>query len=70
MKTAGIAIDDWKLPIFKKWLDGAGYKFTQHAGLSFGTLLLKVEAESIDRLANIIEASNKEAAQWKKNQLN
>lgn len=26
----GIAIDNWKLPIFKKILDEAGIEFTEH----------------------------------------
>lgn len=32
MKTAGVVIDDWKLPIFKRHLDGAGSKYTEFLG--------------------------------------
>ena len=32
--NAGIAIDAWKLTIFKKHLDDAGYEYTEHPGLT------------------------------------
>lgn len=41
MKTAGIAIDDWKLPTFTRILNAAGYGFSQHPGIAPNTLLLR-----------------------------
>jgi hypothetical protein len=60
MKTAGIAIDDWKLAIFKRHLDAAGYVYTEHPGLTKGTLLLKVQTDFIAPLKTVIEAAQKE----------
>ncbi len=60
MKTAGIAIDEWKLPTFKRVLEGAGYTFTKHQGLTTDTLLLKVKTDSISDLQPVIEKANKE----------
>ena len=60
MKTAGIAIDAWKLPTFKRILDGAGYAFTEHPGLTRDTLLLKVKTSSVADLQPIVEKANKE----------
>jgi len=62
MKKSGVAIDDWKLPIFKKHLDKAGYAYTEHPGLMEGTLLLQVQYEWVSDLEPIIEAANKECA--------
>jgi len=60
MKTAGIAIDKWKLPIFKRHLEGAGYSYTEHPGLTADTMLLKVKAEFIAPLQKVVEAAQKE----------
>lgn len=61
MKIAGVAIDKYKLPVFKKHLDGAGYTFTESPGLSPETLILKVPYKWVHELKSIIEAANKEA---------
>lgn len=60
MKTVGIAIDDWKLPVFKRHLDRAGYSYTEHPGLTKDMLFLKVKAEFVSDLQPIIEAAQKE----------
>lgn len=62
MKTAGVVIDDWKLPIFKKHLDAAGWIYTEHSGVTDDTLTLKVQCEWIGDLQPIIEAANRECA--------
>jgi len=62
MLKAGIAIDDWKLPIFKRHLSEAGYQFEQHPGVTKDTLTLTVFATSIDELGEIVLAANTEAA--------
>lgn len=60
MNTAGVVIDDWKLPVFKKHLDTAGYSYTEHPGITKGTLTLKVKYEWVADLKQIIEAANEE----------
>lgn len=60
MKTVGIAIDDWKLPVFKRHLDRAGYRYTEHPGLTKNTLLLKVKTEFVSGLQPVVEAAQKE----------
>ena len=67
MKTAAIAIDDWKLEIFKKHLDKAGYAYEKCKGLTENMLILSVKTKSIAKLKPIVEAANKEAAWVKKN---
>lgn len=52
---AGVAIDKWKLSIFKKHLDEAGFKYTEHPGVTKDTLLLKVETVSAGALQPTIE---------------
>lgn len=66
MKTAGVAIEKWKLPIFKKHLDKAGYSFTEHPGVTSDTLLLRVKYEWVAKLQPIIEAALKECAKEKR----
>ncbi|MGV0961868.1 MAG: hypothetical protein ACOYB1_18740 [Limnohabitans sp.] len=61
MSNAEVLIDDWKLPVFKKHLDNAGYAYTEHPGLVKGTLTLKVKYEWVSELKPIIEAANKES---------
>jgi hypothetical protein len=60
MKTAGIAIYSWKLPIFKKHLDAAGYSYTQHLGVTSDTMLLKLQIDRIVELEPILEAAQTE----------
>ena len=67
MKRAAIAIDTWKLPIFKKHLDKAGYTFTEHDGLIRGTLTLHVDYEWVAALKPVVEAANEECAKGKQN---
>ena len=61
-KLAAVAIDNWKLQIFKKHLDAAGYKYTEHPNLIGETMLLKVHYEWVAELQPIIEAANAECA--------
>jgi len=66
MKCAGIALDDWKMPVFKQVLTAAGYEYTEHPGLIDKTLTLKVECEDLDKLAVVIKKANKQAAKQKR----
>lgn len=60
MKTAGIVIDNWKLAIFKRHLDGAGYSYTEHPGLTENTMVLRVKCDLIAPLQRVLEAAVKE----------
>ena len=60
MITAGIMIDDWKFPIFKKRLTDTGYSFTKLPGITKDTLLLQVETESLESLKLTVEKINAE----------
>lgn len=62
---AAIALDKWKLPIFKKHLDKAGFKYTKHPGLTKDSVTLTVKTESISRLKPVVIAANSEAARTK-----
>lgn len=63
MKTAAFVIDDWKLPIFKRHLDQAGYAFENAGAFTAGTTILKVETDNLEALATVARAAAKEAAQ-------
>ena len=62
MKKAAIAIDDWKLPIFKQRLTEAGYSFKQGPGLTKNTLMLTVDTNNVAALGAVVQAANNEAA--------
>lgn len=64
--TAGVVLDDWKLPVFKKHLDAAGYKYDEPVPFTDGTLTLKVHYEWVHKLKPIIEAAQRECAKSKR----
>lgn len=69
MRTVGIAVDDWKLSIFTKRLNEAGYAFSQHPGLIDKTSLLRVECEASEvmtKLKSLVQAAEVEAFNKKK----
>lgn len=59
---AGVVIDDWKLPVFKRHLDAAGFKYTQHPGVTPDTITLKVITEWVHKLQPVVKAANDECA--------
>lgn len=59
---AGIVIDDWKLPIFKRHLSQAGHVYEQAPGVTKATLLLTVETDNVAALEIVVRAANAEAA--------
>ena len=61
MKTAGIMIDEWKLPIFERHLNQAGYAF-KNAGVMGGSLVLRVDTTNLVALAEVVKAASEEAA--------
>lgn len=64
-KKCLIAIDSWKLPIFKKHLTDAGYQCDVDPGVSPDTLFLTVFVLSEWVLEPIVRAANNEAARSK-----
>ena len=60
--TAAVAIDTWKLPIFKKALDHKGYKYTKHDTEVPACLILRVEYEDLESLNALVKKTNKKAA--------
>jgi hypothetical protein len=63
---AGVVLDDWKLPIFKKHLDAAGYKYDEPVPFTNRTLTLKVHCEWVSQLQPIIEAAQRECAEMRR----
>lgn len=61
-KRAAVVLDTWKLPIFKKHLDAAGYKYDEPVPFTAGTLLLKVHYEWVHQLQPIVGAAQRECA--------
>lgn len=39
---AGVAVDKWKVPVFKRHLDQSGFVYTEHPGVTRDTAMLKV----------------------------
>ena len=61
-KKAAVAIDAWKLPVFKKHLDAAQCAYKVGPGITGDTLIITVQYEWVAELKPIIEAANKECA--------
>ena len=51
---AGIAVDNWKLPFFRKRLTDAGYVYHDGGALTHDTTLLTVEADDVSALGRVI----------------
>jgi hypothetical protein len=59
---AGIAVDNWKLPIFRKRLAFAGYEYQDGGPLTADATLLTVETSDMPGLTMVIEACQRECA--------
>lgn len=57
---AGIVVDDWKLPIFRKHLTDAGYTYEDAGGLTAATTVLKVPYTNMLHLKEVVEAAQEE----------
>jgi hypothetical protein len=57
---AGIAVDNWKLPIFRKRLTDAGYEYEDGGALTGDTTLLTVETENTLALQKLLESCQSE----------
>jgi hypothetical protein len=51
---AGVPVDDWKLPVFRKALTDAGYTYTDAGEITPGTTMLHVETASVVALALVL----------------
>lgn len=52
---AGIVVDDWKLLVFRKRLEEAGYEYTDGGGPLVDTTLLLVETDNLLALKEVLE---------------
>lgn len=55
MAKAGIAVDDWKLPVFRKKLTEAGFAYEDRGPITGDTTMLAVETDEVRRLAQVLE---------------
>lgn len=53
---AGIAVDNWKLPVFRRRLEAAGYQYQDGGPLTADATLLTVETADMLALKKVIEA--------------
>ena len=53
-KKCGIALDDYKLPIFRRELDAAGFAYEDMGELTPGTTLLQVKTSKVSKLSDLI----------------
>lgn len=67
-KKAAVAVDDWKLPVFRKHLDAAGYKYEEPVRFTPGTSILQVHYEWVHELKPIIEAAHRECERQRKSE--
>lgn len=52
---AGIGVDNWKLPIFRRRLKEAGYEYEDDGPLTGDTTLLTVETSDILALKKVLQ---------------
>lgn len=52
---AGIGVDNWKLPVFRKRLTEAGYSYEDAGPLTGDTTLLTVETDNMFALKKVLE---------------
>ena len=64
MKKAGVAVDNWKLPIFEKLLAENGYKYKKYPFVG-DTSILKVKCKSIAKLQPVIEEAQEKCRKSK-----
>ncbi len=66
MAKAGIAVDDWKLPVFRRQLTAAGFEYEDRGPLTGDTTMLAVETDDVPRLAALLKDCQAECAKkWK-----
>lgn len=61
----GIAVDDWKVPIFKEILTVEGYTFKVTDGLTTDMRMITVEAPEIKRIKSVVQKCQNKCAELK-----
>lgn len=61
----GIAVDDWKLPIFRRVLEESGFKYEDKGGFSGNCTLLMVETDSTQLLSKAVFKAHSECERSK-----
>ncbi len=62
---AGIGVDNWKLPVFRKRLKAAGYQYEDAGPLTGDTTLLTVKTGDILKLKKLLEECQTECRESK-----
>lgn len=57
---AGIAVDDWKLPVFRRRLEADGYQYQDAGPFTGDTTFLTVETDDLLALKKVLEACEAE----------
>ena len=57
---AGIVVDDWKLPVFRKGLTAAGYEYEDGGSPTPGTTTLTVQTDNIFKLKAVLDRCQRE----------
>ncbi len=63
---AGIGLDDWKLPVFRRRLTEAGYEYQDTGALTGDTTLLTVETNDMLALKKVLEECEAECRKMRK----
>tara|TARA_R100001086_G_C11814525_1_gene252490 strand:- start:443 stop:652 length:210 start_codon:yes stop_codon:yes gene_type:complete len=64
---AVIAVDNWKLPVFRKRLTDAGYEYKDAGGFTHDTTILTVETDDKDALQKVLEQCQAECRTIRRN---
>lgn len=62
MKTVGICIDRWKLPVFSRRLGASGFTWEGGSGPTDDTMMLIVPCVDPEKLRLIVQAAARECA--------
>lgn len=60
MAKAGIAVDDWKLPVFRERLTAAGYTYEDAGEAMPGITMLTVVTDDLLKLKGVLEGCQAE----------
>ena len=63
---AGIAVDDYKLPVFRRRLSEAGYTYEDAGPVTGDTTLLTVETDDMLALKRLLEQCQSECREMKR----
>jgi len=62
---ACIAVDDWKLKVFRKRLTEAGFEYTEAGQLTGNSTLLQIETDDVPALKLVFEQCQTECAKMR-----